>query len=100
MTVNNDIFAFGYITDGRGRIRMEIEAPDDGFQPWTEVLDRFVDFLESVYGYDIKSHIRLQYSSAMDVGEFWRGGFFDLEEDNEDEPYDEYDQKENAGLTE
>lgn len=98
--MSNDVFTFSYTPESHSKFMVMLEAPEDGFQPWTEVLDRFVDFLGTVYGYDIKSKIRVQYSPVMEVGEFWRGGFFDLEEDEEYNPYDEYDQKEKAGLTE
>jgi hypothetical protein len=92
MTVNNDIFTFSYTPGSRSKVMVMLEAPDDGFQPWTEVLDRFVDFLGTVYGYDIKSKIRVQYSPVMEVDDYWRGGLFDIPEDDEDD--------EKAGLTE
>ena len=98
--MSNDVFTFSYTPESHSKFMVMLEAPEDGFQPWTEVLDRFVDFLGTVYGYDIKSKIRVQYSPVMEVDDYWRGEFFDVPEDDEDEPYDEYDQKENAGLTE
>jgi hypothetical protein len=93
--MSNDVFTFSYTPESHSKFMVMLEAPEDGFQPWTEVLDRFVDFLGTVYGYDIKSKIRVQYSPVMEVDDYWRGEFFDVPEDDEDEQVDE-----KAGLTE
>jgi hypothetical protein len=110
MTANNDAFTFSHTSEDRSKVKMTLEAPDSGFQPWTEVLDRFVDFLETVYGYNIKDQIRVRYSPVLDVCEYWRGGVFeddptpdeeDFVEFDDDDKYDEYDNENfNPGLTE
>jgi hypothetical protein len=95
----NDKFCFIHESE-EVNISVEVKETDYQLQSWPYVLDRFVKFLESVYRYEIQSKIKLQYSRCTDPETDWYGKFFDVPEDDEDEPYDEYDQKENAGLTE
>ena len=47
---------------------------------WPEVLNDFVDFLQSVYGYNIKDSVRiLEHRYAM-ASEAWAGKYFSKDE--------------------
>lgn len=47
---------------------------------WPEVLNDFVNFLQSVYGYDIKDSIRIEQPRYEMLTESWTGKYFDKDE--------------------
>jgi len=69
--MNDDFetFKFTYIDDGR---RITYECSED-VAFWPDVLQKFLDFMASVYGYDISKNIKVEHPK----------GFKDIE-DNED----------------
>mgnify|MGYP003349750852 CR=1 FL=1 len=55
---DNDYFeAFKFTYTGEGR-NITYEATKD-IEYWPDVLDKFLDFLSSVYGYDIRSNVTI-----------------------------------------
>jgi hypothetical protein len=47
---------------------------------WPEVLNDFVDFLQHVYGYNIKDSIRIREPRYETFPESWSGEYFSEEE--------------------
>lgn len=47
---------------------------------WPEVLNDFVNFLQSVYGYNIKDSIRIEKPRYEVLPEPWTGKYFDKDE--------------------
>jgi hypothetical protein len=47
---------------------------------WPEVLNDFVDFLQNVYGYNIKDSIRIREPRYETFPESWSGEYFSEEE--------------------
>lgn len=61
--MNDDFetFKFTYIDDGR---RITYECSED-VAFWPDVLDKFLDFMASVYGYDIRKNITVNKPSGF-----------------------------------
>jgi hypothetical protein len=57
-------YSFSY-TDGNGKVYTKtIDTPG---ATWHECMDDYVKFLESVFGYDIKSQVRLEEPKWLDT---------------------------------
>jgi hypothetical protein len=83
-------YGFSYI-DCNGKVyKKEIITPG---ATWTECLNDYVRFLESVFQYGIMDKVRLQepvwlstvYEQHHDYLDPWTGGYFTVEEEVEDE---------------
>lgn len=95
---DKEYYGFSY-KDCDGKVHeAKFSADDDNFTTWHEVMNDFVNFLSNVYGYDIKSQVRveapwwLQHDPQRGLKEGWQGEYFVKEEDVETD--DEY----SAGL--
>lgn len=101
--IDNEIYqkyTFLYKDEGTS-INFELNETDDVLITWPLILNKFIKFLEMTHNYEIMHKVKLKYSPFIDPETDWQGKFFDVPENKEEqEPYDEYDQKENAGLTE
>lgn len=70
-------YGFSYIDCG-GKVSKHEVTMDE--VTWPEVLNDFVNFLQSVYGYDIKSSIRVKEPKYAVFPERWHGDFFSEDE--------------------
>jgi hypothetical protein len=66
-----EIYTFRY-SDGDRHISFTTEKNNDY---WPDVLDKFLDFLGSVYGYDIRKNVTVKESQGSlnfgdDIGDF------------------------------
>lgn len=100
--MTDDYFSYRFSYNSKDSdVVVSLNETDDNLITWPLLLNKFVKFLEMTYGYDIMPKVRLKHSHFIDPETDWHGQFFDVPENKEEqEPYDEYDQKENAGLTE
>lgn len=79
-------YAFRY-TDCTGKVyNTTIEKPGP---TWMEALDDYVNFLESVFKYDIRSKIRLHENQELKDAPWsyidpWSGEYFSVEDEEED----------------
>lgn len=100
MTDNYCRYSFSYSGSGED-LDFTFNETDDNLITWPLLLSKFIKFLEMTHNYEIMHKVQLKYSPFIDSETDWQGKFFDVPEDKEEqEPFDEYDQKENAGLTE
>lgn len=77
---NQDYTGYGFMyRDCGGKVSKHEVTVDE--VTWPEVLNDFVDFLQSVYGYDIKSSIRIQEPKYELSTNGWNGEFFNDEID-------------------
>ncbi len=80
------VFGFTYMDCDGKTYTQEIQTPG---ATWHECMDGYVKFLESVFGYDIKSQVRLEeprYLGAMyqrdpDYIDPWTGEYFTKDEE-------------------
>jgi hypothetical protein len=90
-SADKEYYGFEY-ADCDGKVyKTKIENAGD---TWMEALDDFVNFLETVYKYDIKSKIRVQtphyfkymnnFEQQMDG---WNGEYFDKDEEETNEEF-------------
>lgn len=97
MGVNiEQVYSFSY-TDGDGKEHTKtIKTPG---ATWSECLNDYVRFLESVFGYEIMSQVRLKDNvfrrslledyPYYEFTDPWSGGYFVDEQDESEEEYDE-----------
>ena len=83
-------YSFSY-TDCNGKVYTKtIETPG---ATWHECMDDYVKFLESVFGYNIKSQVRLEEPKWLDTMyehhpewlDPWTGEYFVKDEENEED---------------
>jgi len=83
-------YSFSY-TDCNGKVYTKtIETPG---ATWHECMDDYVKFLESVFGYDIKSQVRLEEPKWLDTMyehhpewlDPWTGEYFVKDKENEED---------------
>lgn len=73
--MNDDYTIYGFTyRDCNGKISKHEVTVDD--ITWPEVLDDFVNFLQNVYGYDIKSSIRVREPEYTFQPAAWNGDYF------------------------
>ena len=83
-------YSFSY-TDCNGKVYTKtIDTPG---ATWHECMDDYVKFLESVFGYDIKSQVRLEEPKWLDTMyehhpewlDPWTGEYFVKDKENEED---------------
>lgn len=82
------VFGFTYMDCNGKTYKKEISTPG---ATWHECMDGYVKFLESVFGYDIKSQVRLEepcwlqamYDYDPAYLDPWTGDYFTKDEDKE-----------------
>ena len=76
---DEDYTSYGFIyRDCGGKVSKHEVTLDE--VTWPEVLNDFVNFLQSVYGYDIKDSIRIEKPRYETLPEPWTGKYFDKDE--------------------
>jgi hypothetical protein len=76
MTDFKETYNFDYF-DGKDR---SITCQFSPGAMWPEVLEQFVGFLSSVYGYDIREKIAIAESPFVSYDDTWSGPVFNPEE--------------------
>jgi hypothetical protein len=80
------VFGFTYMDCDGKTYKHEIQTPGD---TWHECLDAYVKFLEAVFGYNIKSKVRLEepvwlgstYTHYPEWNDPWTGEYFTKDEE-------------------
>lgn len=67
-------YTFVYRNLSESRTVEHSQSFEDG-TTWTEVLQAFVNFLNGVYGYDVSSKVRVEYS-PYGIANGWSGAFY------------------------
>ena len=76
---DEDYTSYGFIyRDCGGKVSKHEVTLDE--VTWPEVLNDFVNFLQSVYGYDIKDSIRIEQPRYEMLHQPWTGKYFSKDE--------------------
>ncbi len=75
---DNTIYGFAYRDCDGKQYKHEVTVEE---VTWPEVLDDFVNFLQGVYGYDIKSQIRIEQPKYCINDQAWQGEYFTKDEE-------------------
>jgi hypothetical protein len=78
MNVDNTIYGFTYRDCDGKQYKQEVTVDE---VTWPEVLNDFVSFIEGIYGYDIKSSIRIKEPKYCLNEQAWHGEYFTKDED-------------------